>query len=130
MLIDVGSYDEFTDRKCQIVMAGDTEVGVIRWGDQLYAVRNTCADQGGPVCSGPLRPLLSYDEHDTMLLSEEERPVLSCPWHHWMFDVATGRNIQRENSGRLRVYPIKEENGRILVDLGPAATSKASPTDT
>jgi nitrite reductase/ring-hydroxylating ferredoxin subunit len=55
------------------------------------------------------------------------RPVLSCPWHGWQFDVATGKAV---TSLRLRArtyvverksvptYLVETDDERVYIDLG------------
>jgi nitrite reductase/ring-hydroxylating ferredoxin subunit len=42
--------------------------------------------------------------------------MLVCPWHAWEFDCRTGSNDYDEEI-RLVKFPVKVENGEILVDL-------------
>lgn len=42
--------------------------------------------------------------------------VLTCATHQWQFDVRTGRGINPEIAS-LEEFPVRIENGEILVDL-------------
>jgi len=65
----------------------------------VYAVRNRCGD-------GPL-PL----EFGTLDGAE-----IRCSWHGCRYDVRNGRGIDA-NGGRVQVYPVSIEDGRIRVAL-------------
>ena len=57
---------------------------------------------------------------------DDTRPVLSCPWHGWQFDVATGKAVTNQ---RLRArtyavepksvptYLVETDNERVYIDL-------------
>ena len=64
-----------------------------------YAIDNSCAHRGGPLGEGEL-----------------DGCVVTCPWHAWRWDVATGTNV---NNPAVRVarYPVHVERGAIFVDL-------------
>jgi toluene monooxygenase system ferredoxin subunit len=44
--------------------------------------------------------------------------LLTCATHHWQFDTRTGRGINPETAC-LEEFPVRIENGDILVDLDP-----------
>jgi nitrite reductase (NADH) small subunit len=115
-VIDVGSPAEFAEGTVTVRQAGKQEIGVICWGEELYAVRNVCPHQSAPVCRGRLRPLLTVAQPGvTSPACDEDRPVLCCPWHGWEYDVRSGRALWSERF-RLRTYPIVVRDGRVLVD--------------
>lgn len=125
-MIDVGSASDFAEGTVTVTRAGNQEIGVIRWAGTLYAVRNVCPHQSGPVCSGRLLPLLTAPQAGaTGLARDLSRPVLSCPWHAWEFDLRSGRALWNERY-RLRSYPIEVHDGRVLVDTKRHAQPRAA----
>jgi 3-phenylpropionate/trans-cinnamate dioxygenase ferredoxin subunit len=44
-----------------IVKVAGTEIGIYNVGGQLHAVRNVCADQGGPLCQGEVFDRIEAD---------------------------------------------------------------------
>jgi nitrite reductase/ring-hydroxylating ferredoxin subunit len=88
--------------------AGSLLEYICREGD-LYAICNVngdvralcgvCPHQGGPLGQGAM-----------------EDGWVTCPWHAWQFDSATGRCAF---NGELRVetYPARVEHGAVLVKL-------------
>lgn len=83
---------------------------------ELYALDATCPHQGGPLDQGQLW-----------------RGALECPWHHFCFDPATGRNVYPSNVypgdlpqlqpelGPVKVFPVEVRDGEVFVGLpGPA----------
>ena len=66
---------------------------------EIYAFRNQCGDSPLPL------------EFSTL-----DATVLRCSWHGCRYDVRTGRRIDGD-PGRLRVYPVALDAGRIQVAL-------------
>jgi len=118
--IDVAGVDELVDGKPKIVTVAGREVGIIRWRDEVFAIRNICPHQLGPVCAGYAMPLL-VGEADGTIEVDEDTPVVVCPWHNWEFDARTGRAAWADAPYRLKTYPVQVVAGRVLVDPGRAA---------
>lgn len=66
-------------------------------GGTVYACNHICPHSGGPLGEGKL-----------------EGSVITCPWHGWSFDAATGRGVASEGHG-IATYEVKVEEGAILV---------------
>ena len=115
MKVSLGNADEFEDGAVQIRVVQGIELGIARWGNRFYAIRNECADQAGPVCEGSLRPHLAFDIRQAIFAIADGPPVISCPWHFWEFDVATGRALR--GLSRLKTFVITVEDGEVYVDM-------------
>ena len=113
--LDAGAAVDFEQGKARMITVAGHEVGVIRWGERFFAIRNYCPDQGGPLCAGPVRSPLSAGLAGTeMELSlDEARPVIACPWHHYEFDLETGRELR--GGRRAFTYQVEVAAGRVLV---------------
>jgi nitrite reductase (NADH) small subunit len=105
-----------------VVRAGRVEVGIVRWdGDQLYALRNVCPHAGGPVCRGRLGPRIVASAADPLALDVDDGcPTVTCAWHGWEFDARDGRALAPGSRMRVRTYPVRVEDGTVLVDFGRA----------
>lgn len=68
-------------------------------GGQLFALQNNCPHMDSPIEDGAI-----------------ERGVLTCPWHGWQFNVATGISLMSDHI-RIPSYPVHVENGEVFVDL-------------
>ena len=113
--LDAGAAADFVEGIPHLITVAGHEVGVIRWGDRFFAVRNYCPDQGGPLCAGPVRLPLSAGlaGTDMELSLDEGRPVIACPWHHYEFDLETGRELR--GGRRAFTYQVNVTEGRVLV---------------
>ena len=114
MTVDVGSIEEFPEGRASVVMAGRTEVGIVRWSGAVYAISAICSHQGGPLCQGVLAARLTARRPGEML-PDDAAPVIACPWHGWEFDLASGEAIW-DPAVRIRTFPVRVTNGRVIVD--------------
>ena len=73
-------------------------IAVFKAAGKFYALDNACLHRGGPLGEGTL-----------------QGTVVTCPWHHWRFDVATGCNAADANA-RVRTYPVQVEGETLLVE--------------
>jgi NAD(P)H-dependent nitrite reductase small subunit len=82
------------------VTVGSQTVAVFNVGGTFHALSNRCPHRGGPLGQGFV-----------------DGAEVSCPWHNWTFDVATGLNT---TSGEMRVprHEVRVEDGQVLVRIG------------
>jgi nitrite reductase/ring-hydroxylating ferredoxin subunit len=55
--------------------------------------------------------------------ADESRPVFTCPWHGWAFDLVSGYAVfegPEKKGARQRVptYPATISEGRVLIEVG------------
>lgn len=80
----------------------DTSVVLVRIGDDLQAFRNECAHQGLPIDGGRI---------------DRESRTLTCPWHGFRFDCATGECLTSPHV-QLEAVPVRVEQGIVHVRVG------------
>lgn len=68
-------------------------------GGRLYAVNNVCLHRGGPLGQGELTG-----------------QTVTCPWHGWQYDVATGKALMNPSVG-VESYPVELRGDDIYVDV-------------
>jgi nitrite reductase (NADH) small subunit len=117
LFVDVGALGDFPEASVKIVLVNRREIGLVHWHGQLYALRNLCPHQLGPLCRGLLRPRLMSAGGAEGLRVDEDMPVLACPWHGWEFEVKTGMSLAG-HPYRVGTYPVKVEDGRVKIRLG------------
>ena len=78
---------------------GSKTVCVANVNGVYSAMDNVCLHRGGPLGQGTI-----------------ENGKVVCPWHGWAWDPKTGAAAQNPNM-KVAVYPMKVENGDVLVDL-------------
>jgi nitrite reductase/ring-hydroxylating ferredoxin subunit len=114
--IDVGALEEFEDGSFRVLEAGGRQIGVVRYGDQLYALRNICPHQSAPVCAGRVLSSIPMGDRVGVLEAGDGVPVVACPWHGWEFFVDTGQSVW-DPKYRVRSYKVTVEDGRVLLEL-------------
>jgi nitrite reductase (NADH) small subunit len=118
ILVDVGSIDDFVEAVPRVVAVDGREIGIVVWQREVFALRNICPHQLGPICGGyVMRKIVSDASHAVDV--QNDNPVVICPWHGWEFEVRTGRAAWGDPSYKLRTYPAAVVDGRVLVDASP-----------
>jgi nitrite reductase/ring-hydroxylating ferredoxin subunit len=119
--LDAGAVDDFVHGVARIVAVGRREIGVVRWFDDFYALRNVCPHEAGPLCRGRVAARIEGDPGEAGSLAiDESRPTLTCPWHGWEFDVKTGFAVA-DRRLRVRTFDVATRDGRVYVDLSRKA---------
>jgi naphthalene 1,2-dioxygenase system ferredoxin subunit len=77
------------------------EIGLVRLGEDLYAIDATCTHGNASLCGGFVEPDGSIE----------------CPLHQGRFDVKTGRALCEPLTRDLVVHAVRVEGGRLLVQL-------------
>ena len=112
-LVDVGSYADLARDGRMAAKAGDSELALFLDGDEVHCTDGLCPHEGGPMAQG-----------------EVHNGVVACPWHGWTFRTKDGSPTDG-NTCALRSYPVKVEDGRLLVSIAggvaPAMPKKEEP---
>ena len=77
---------------------GDKTICIANVNSEITAMDNVCLHLGGPLGEGVV----------------EDGKVI-CPWHGWSYDPKTGE--ANDSGEKVAVYPVKIENGDVLIDL-------------
>lgn len=103
---DVCRADEIEPGTMRGVIVDGVAVLLVRVGEELLAVRNSCGDSPLPL------------DYSTLQGSE-----LRCSWHGCRYDVRTGHRLDRPDAGRdeqLSVLPVRVTDGVVQVVVGTA----------
>jgi nitrite reductase (NADH) small subunit len=110
--VDVGSAADLERDRRLVARVNGREVGVVAEPDgSLHAIRNRCPHHGGPLCLGRVVERVGGGPGSYRLTGQRS---LRCPWHGWEFDLETGVCVD-EPTLRAAVYPVRVEDGRVLV---------------
>ena len=98
--LDIGALNDIPPQGARVVKTAQGCVAVFRTADdQVFAMNDTCPHKGGPLSEGIV--------HGTSV---------TCPLHAWVFSLETGQ-AQSADEGSVATYPIRVEQGRILLDI-------------
>ena len=90
---------------------------VVRSDRRFFALRDICPHQGAPLSAGKLDgtalPCRPGEEISYGRMGE----ILTCPWHGWQFDLASGRALIEPDRFRVRIYPVHVAGGRVVVQM-------------
>ena len=99
-LVPLGPVDRVPKGQGVCFIVGGEEIAVFRQRDgTIYASQNRCPHKRGPLCDGIMGA-----------------GVVICPFHGHKFDLTSGQGPDQE---RLRIYPVKEKDGQILLTPEP-----------
>jgi nitrite reductase/ring-hydroxylating ferredoxin subunit len=95
----VGPRDTFPEGRPRIAFAGTTRVLVLKIGEDLYAVKNSCPHAGGSLGLGGFNG-----------------KVVTCPRHDWRFNVDSSDTVTNEIY-TLKRYPVALRDNDVWVEL-------------
>src|ERR1700748_915230 len=82
-----------------VLRRGGKQVLLLAREGRLFAIANRCPHEGYPLSEG----------------TEGPNCVLTCNWHNWKFDLATGAALV--GRGPVRIYRVELRDGEIFLDL-------------
>tara|TARA_B100000700_G_scaffold79577_1_gene89573 strand:+ start:449 stop:751 length:303 start_codon:yes stop_codon:yes gene_type:complete len=97
MWYNIGKKDDFSNGNQWLVEAKGRPIGLFRYNEQYYAIKNSCTHQGFPLNEGKL---CNY--------------MIECELHGWVFDIRDGKCLSvpdRETT----VYKLREIDGCLEV---------------
>jgi len=115
----VASAEDISPGERQLVVVDGTSIGVFNVDGEYYALKNECKHQGGPACTGRFGGKIVAEESppgDRTTKRITDEMTVTCPWHGWEYEVATGQHIGRE-SIQLEQYEVDVEDGAIYVTV-------------
>lgn len=96
--IDICALDDIPPRGARKLKTAQGCIAVFRTAEnEVFATSNTCPHKGGPLSEGIVHG-----------------QSVTCPLHNWVFDLETGQ--AQGEAGRIATYPLKVEDGRVLLD--------------
>jgi ferredoxin-nitrite reductase len=104
---DVGAHADLVRDGRMAAKVGDVDLALFLIGDAIHCTDGLCPHEGGPLAQG-----------------EVVNGVVSCPWHGWTFRTSDGAPADG-NVCPLKTYPVKVEDGRLLVSVAAAPAKVA-----
>ena len=108
--IDIGSAEELAKTPLTCVKTHNREFAVSCRDGTFGVVSNRCNHVGGPLGEGRL-----------------DGDYVVCPWHNWKFHRCSGLGEPGFEDDRVPAFPVRVENGRLLVDLDAASRRQKAP---
>lgn len=98
--IDVGIVEELAKLSCRPVKLKTISAALTCKDGKFGAVSHVCNHVGGPLGEGRL-----------------DGDYIVCPWHNWKFHRVTGKGEPGYEEDCVPAFPVKIENGHVLVDI-------------
>ncbi len=109
VFVDIGALDDIPPQGARVVKTAQGCVAVFRTADdRVFALEDRCPHKGGPLSEG----IVHGDR-------------VTCPLHNWVFDMNSGL-AQGADEGAVRTYPIRVQQGRVLIDATLIRASRAA----
>jgi nitrite reductase/ring-hydroxylating ferredoxin subunit/multimeric flavodoxin WrbA len=108
--IDIGSVADLASSPVSKLKAGKHEVAVSYSDGKFGVVSNVCNHVGGPLGDGRL-----------------DGDYVVCPWHNWKYHRCSGQGEPGSERDYIPSYPVKVENGRVLIDTANVTKRVKSP---
>jgi NAD(P)H-dependent nitrite reductase small subunit len=100
MWIEACAESDIDEDLPKAVILNGVEIGLFKLGDELFALEDVCP-------------------HAYALLSQGfvEGEEVECPLHGAIFNIRTGKCLKEPGERDLKTYPVRVENGTVLVDM-------------
>ena len=109
LFIDIGALEDIPAQGARVVKTVEGCVAIFRTSDdRMFALEDRCPHKGGPLSEG----IVHGDR-------------VTCPLHNWVFDMNTG-SAQGADQGTVRTYPIRVQQGRVLIDASLISRATAA----
>ncbi len=116
----VGAVADFPPGSSTVVFPEKVKsgVGVFNISGEYYALKNTCPHMGGPLCKGRVRGTTEGTTDGTTVGMRwvREGEIVACPWHHWEFDIRTGKTTFASKQ-KVRSYEVSVEPPEVIERL-------------
>jgi multimeric flavodoxin WrbA/nitrite reductase/ring-hydroxylating ferredoxin subunit len=106
--IEIGAVEEFAEPVLRPIEVQSIKIALSCVNGTFGAVHNACNHAGGPLGEGAL-----------------DGDYIICPWHQWKFHRVSGLGEPGFEDDRVPSFPIRVEQGRVLVQLKPTKRHKA-----
>jgi nitrite reductase/ring-hydroxylating ferredoxin subunit len=101
VFVTVADVGEIAPGNAKAFLVGDREIALFNIDGTFFAIDNTCPHQGGPLANGWI-----------------EGRTVTCPWHAWCFDLATGKMTLGPYAG-VDAFEVRIDGSKISVSSEP-----------
>ncbi len=101
--VRAGRLDALPPDRPVLLEVDGRRLALVRVGDTVHALEDACPHAGGPLSEGAVTG-----------------GTLACPYHGWVWDLASGACRAPGRDARVTVYPTHVDAGEVWVELpGP-----------
>ncbi len=103
---DLFSFDDMEPDSARRVEVAGRDIAVVRVGDAVYAIGDTCSHAEVSLSEGWVEP---------------DDCAIECVAHGAMFDLETGEPLSLPATRAVPVYEVSVVDGRVVLSLGDSA---------
>jgi thiamine pyrophosphate-dependent acetolactate synthase large subunit-like protein/nitrite reductase/ring-hydroxylating ferredoxin subunit len=115
--VAVADEADLPEGRVKTVTAGTKTLCLSHFDGRWAAMDNRCPHQGGPLGEGSIET------------GVDGKCWIRCPWHGWDFDPLTGAPPGGHEDSGQELFPVKVEEGRVLVGLAAEPAHVRTVTD-
>lgn len=97
--VTAAKVSEINEGEGKVISVNGKEIALFNVEGNFYAMDNACRHRGGPLGEGML-----------------EGNIVTCPWHHWTYDVTTGVNVMNPQV-KVSTYEVRVEGDEIKIKV-------------
>jgi nitrite reductase/ring-hydroxylating ferredoxin subunit len=97
---DAEARQKISPGRPQLVVIGSTRICLVLSDDKFKAVQDACTHNGESLSKGTINYL----------------GEIICPWHHYRFDLDTGRACD-SSSADLKTFPVRSDESGFFIGI-------------
>jgi nitrite reductase/ring-hydroxylating ferredoxin subunit len=98
--VRVASRKDIPEGQGRLYEVNGRQVALFKVAGKFHAIDNVCEHQGGPLADGEL-----------------DGCVVTCPWHGWTYDVASGQSPDDPDT-KVERFEVSVDGDDVLVRIG------------
>ncbi|AWT54193.1 non-heme iron oxygenase ferredoxin subunit [Mycolicibacterium smegmatis] len=102
--LEICDEDIVDDDDVVQLMTGGHRLAIYKINGTIYVTDDRCTHQEASLADGYL-----------------DGTTIECPRHQGVFDICTGKALGPPLETNLRTYPVKIDDGRVLIDVAEAS---------
>ena len=110
--VEVAAADEIAEGEVRTYEVEGERIAIGRANGRLHAVENVCSHDDGPLGDGAV-----------------DGYCIVCPRHGAKFDMRTGEALTMPAVSPIESFPVKEEDGRVMMALPEGLEGQAAAED-
>lgn len=115
VLVDVCALEDLADLEASRVVVGGRAISLVRIGEDVYAIGDTCSHQEVSLSGG---------------IVEADDRTIECCKHGSAFDLETGAALTLPATRPVPTYTVRVVDGRVLLSVEQAAAdATADPVE-
>jgi nitrite reductase/ring-hydroxylating ferredoxin subunit len=122
----VGKLSAFPEGRPVPVEVDGRSLVVVRWQEEVFAVRNICPHQSQALTLGQVHGEIRATGTVGEIELDTTEPVIVCPWHTWEFRLRDGRCV-RDASQRVKSYATEVRGDSVFVEVQSDARAGREP---